>query len=942
MYVLSQILSIHMFKKLLIGIAVLLVLIVASAIVLPIVFKDDIIALVQDEANNNLNATLEFGDIGLSMFESFPDFTLSIENIKVTGHDQFEGVALADIEALKLSLDLMSVINGGKIQINSVGLVTPKLHVIVLKDGTANYDIAKETEDTIENEVEEEEVETESESGFNIGLSEYYIRNADIVYDDRAGGLYAHLVNFTHEGSGDFTQDDFLLETMTDADAIDFKMDGISYLNRTALDMKFDMNMNLPNMRFEFVENYVKLNALHLGFDGSVAMPDEEEGPIDLDITFETKETTFKSLLSLVPAIFMTDFEDIETEGKLALSGMSKGRMVGDQLPAFALDLTVNDAMFHYPDLPKAAENIDIDLHVKNPEGSDDNTVIDLNSFHVELANNPVDMTLHMRTPISDPFIDADIDMNMDLATLADVIPLDEGQAISGRVISDIQLKGNQSALDEERYQDFEAGGMLVMKDLDYKDPTLAYEILIKSCSLQFSPSTALLSEFDMVVGESDISLTGHVDNIVEWYVADSPLEGAFLMRSDHMNINEFMGESEETADETTETESDPESDGGVAEIPAGFDFDLNVSINELIYDNLNITDVNGQVVMKEEALNMKSLSMKMLEGALNMSGSYSTVNPVAPDFDVNMLISRWDIPSVYKYLDMAKKMAPVMENATGAFSSKMKMAGKLDQNMEPVLNTLDGGGKLTTHKVSLKNPPVLSKAADAIKYDGLKNMELDNVNVSFKFEDGRVAVEPVDYTIGKEIPSTFIGSHGFDGTLDYIWALDIPTKLMGGQATQVVSGLLSKASAATGVNAQMPERVKVNLDITGTSEDPKVTPRMAGTEGGSAADDLKGQAMDELNNKKDELENQAREEAEKAKAEAEAVARAEADKLKKDAEAAANKAKNDAKAKAEAEKKRLEEEARKKAEAEKKKAQDAAKKKAADAAKNRLRGLGK
>jgi len=931
-----------MLKKLLVGVVIVFVVIIASAIVLPIVFKDDIIALAQKEANNNINATLEFGDIGLSLFESFPDFTLTIEDIKVTGVDQFVGVKLADIEALKLSLDLMSVINGGKIQINTIGLVTPKFHVIVLKDGTANYDIAKATEEgeeEISEELEEEGVD--SDGGFSIGLSEYYIRNANIIYDDRAGGMYAHLVNFTHEGSGDFTQDDFLLETMTDADAIDFKMDGVTYLSRTALDMKFDMNMNLPNMKFDFVENYVKLNALNLGLDGSMAMPAEEGDPIDFDLTFETKETTFKSLLSMVPAIFMTDFEDIETDGNLALSGMAKGRMVGDQLPAFALDLTVSEARFQYPDLLKAAENISIDLHVKNPGGSDDNTIVDLNKFHVEFANNPIDMVLHMRTPISDPYIDVDIDMNMDLSSLADVIPLEEGQAITGQVISDIQLKGNQSALDEERYQDFEAGGSLVLKNLDYKDPTMAYQTLIKSCSLQFTPASAKLNEFDMMVGKSDISLTGHVDNIVEWYVADKPLIGAFDMSSKFMDINEFMGEEEASESSSNEAEAE-EASGGVAQIPAGFDFELDVAITELIYDNLNITNVYGEVLMRDQALDMTNLSMNMLEGELNMSGSYSTLNPVAPDFDLNLLISRWDIPSVYKYLDLAKKLAPVKENATGAFSSKLTMAGKLDQNMEPMLNTLDGKGKLTTHKVSLKNPPVLAKAADAVKYDGLKNMELDNVNVSFKFEDGRVAVEPVDYTIGKEIPSKFSGSHGFDGTLDYVWALDIPTKLMGGQATQIVSGLLSKASAATGVNAQMPERVKIDLDITGTSEDPKVTPRMKGTEGGSAADDLKGQAMDELNKKKDELENKARDEADKAKAEAEAKARAEADKAKKNAEATAKKAADDAKAKADAEKKKAEAAAKKKAEEEKKKAEEAAKKKAADAAKDRLKKLGK
>jgi hypothetical protein len=928
-----------MMKKILIGVLAFFLLIIAAAVVLPIIFKDDIIALVKEEANNNLNATIDFGDIGLSIFESFPDFTLTIENVKVTGIGQFVGVNLADIKALKLSLDLMSVISGEKIQINTIGLVSPNMHVIVMPDGTANYDITKPSEESSEP-AEDESTAEEGDGGFSIGLSEYYIRNANIIYDDRAGKMYAKLVNFTHEGSGDFTQDDFLLETMTDADAVTFKMDGVPYLNSTKLDMKFNLNMNLPNMKFGFDENYVKLNALHLGFDGWVAMPAEVGDPIDLDMTFETKETSFKSLLSMVPAIYLTDFEDVKTEGQLALSGSAKGRMVGDQLPAFKLDLMVDEARFQYPDLPKGAEKIAIDLHIQNPGGSDDNTVIDLNKFHVELAGNPVDMVVHMKTPISDLYIKAGINMNLDMASLADVVPLEEGQSITGKVISDIQMEGNQSAIDQERYQDFKAEGMLVLQGFDYKDPTLAYATVIEICTLSFSPQYAELSAFKMKVGKSDIGLTGRVENIVGWYVADQPLSGTFNFSSDLMDLNEFMTDDEAPAEESSDSETaTAEGSGGetsgVAEVPAGFDFTLNTSIKTLVYDNLDITDVRGKVIIRDQKLDMRELVMNLLKGSLSLSGSYATVNPLSPDIDVTMDIIGWDIPTTFEYLDMAKKMAPIMSSATGRFSTNMTMTGKLDQNMEPVMNSLSGGGKLQTASVTIKNPPVLAKAADAIKYDGIKDMTLENVNVTFTFENGRISIEPVNYVIGKEIPAIFSGSHGFDGTLDYVLNLDIPSKLMGGPATQIVSGLLSKASAATGLNAKMPERVKVDLDITGTTDDPKVTPRIAGTKGADAADDLKGKVLDELNKKKDELEDKAKAEVDKAKAEAEAKARAEADKVKAAADAKAN----ETKAKAEAEKKRLEDEAKKKVEAEKKKAEDEAKKKAADATKDKLKG---
>ena len=913
-----------MLRKVLLVVVSLIVLVIGSAIVLPILFKDDLIVLVEDQANANLNADVKFGDIGLSLLESFPDFTLTVDELSVIGREEFSGVALADIEELKLSLDLMSVINGGTIQVNTIGLVSPKLHVIVLEDGTANYDIAPSSE-------EEATEESTEETSFSLGLREYYIRNATLIYDDRSGDMYAELKNLTHEGSGDFTQDDFLLRTYTWVDELTFEMEGMNYLNRTELESDFDMNMNLPNMRFEFVENYVRLNALQLGFDGSVAMPDEETGPIDLDLTFNTTETTFKSILSLIPAIYLTDFLDVETAGSFALDGHAKGRMVGEQLPAFGLNLTVSDAMFHYPDLPKAAENIAIDLHVKNPGGSEDNTIVDLNKFHVELANNPVDMSLHMRTPISDPFIDANIKMNLDLESMKDVIPLEEGQSLTGQIESDINLEGNQSALDQERYADFHAGGSLKLSNFDYQDPELPYATLIEQMSLNFSPRYAELTQFDMKVGKSDISMTGRVNNIVEWYVANAPLSGQFNFSSQLLDLNEFMTEEGEEEQEDEEDES-----YGVFEVPAGYDFVLNTSIQKMIYDNLEIISTRGSVVMRDQKLSLDRLAMQLLDGSLTMSGFYATPNPVQPDFDFNLDVIGWDIPKTYEYVDMAQKMAPIMKYATGKFSSSMKIKGKMDANMDPLYNTLDGGGLLTTRNASIDKPPVLEKAADAIKYDGLKSFDIDDSEYEFRFENGRVVIEPSDFVIGKEIPSVIGGSHGFDQSLDYMLNLDVPSELLGGAANKAIGGLLSQVNSTAGTNASMPERVDVDLKIEGTSTDPKITPSIGGATAGSITDDLKDRAKDELNKKKDELENQAKEELDNAKADAEKKAREEADKAKQKAKNEADKAKN----KAEEEAKRRTDEAKRKAEAEKKRLEEEAKKKAAEEAKKKLKGL--
>src|SRR5690606_13596286 len=100
------------------------------------------------------------------------------------------------------------------------------------------------------------------------------------------------------------------------------------------------------------------------------------ENDMEMDLTFNTPENSFKSLLSLVPGVYRDGFEDIRTEGELAFSGAVKGKYSETTMPAFNLSLQVKDAMFHYPDLPTAVNNINVDLAVENKDGVIENTAV--------------------------------------------------------------------------------------------------------------------------------------------------------------------------------------------------------------------------------------------------------------------------------------------------------------------------------------------------------------------------------------------------------------------------------------------------------------------------------------------------------------------------------------------------------------------------------------
>ncbi len=117
-------------------------LLIILIILLPILFKDEIVQFIKDEANASLNAELDFGEVNLSLLSTFPKFSLEINDLTLTGVDEFEGIELVEIKQTNLKLNLWSVISGDQYEISSVGLVEPKIHVLVLSDGKANYDIA--------------------------------------------------------------------------------------------------------------------------------------------------------------------------------------------------------------------------------------------------------------------------------------------------------------------------------------------------------------------------------------------------------------------------------------------------------------------------------------------------------------------------------------------------------------------------------------------------------------------------------------------------------------------------------------------------------------------------------------------------------------------------------------------------------------------------------
>src|SRR5207244_9272129 len=128
---------------------------------------------------------------------------------------------------------------GGPIVVRTVELDQPRLRLIALEDGTANWDITKKTPEAAP--------QANAAKPMAISLRRFRITNAAVGFDNRQSKLKASLAGYSQSLSGDFSQSQVAVKTQADADTVSVTFAGIPYLNRVKLGLTADVQAALAH-----------------------------------------------------------------------------------------------------------------------------------------------------------------------------------------------------------------------------------------------------------------------------------------------------------------------------------------------------------------------------------------------------------------------------------------------------------------------------------------------------------------------------------------------------------------------------------------------------------------------------------------------------------------------------------------------------------------------
>lgn len=861
-------------KKVLKITAIVLVALIAILIIIPFAFKGKIVEKINSTVNNELNARLEFSDVNLSLLKSFPDLHLELSRLSLVGVDSFAVDTLIAFDKMQANLNLLSVF-GDEIKVRSVILEKPLINIIYLESGKANYDIAK-TDST-----QTEEDTISAESNFKMALKNFEIIDGTIIYDDMAYDMKATLTGVDYQMSGDFTADFTSLNNHLDIQSLTYEMEGINYLNNATVIADALVDADLIKYRFDLKENKIKLNEIDFLLDGFVEMPADD---IITDITYSTQKAGFKQFLSLIPAVYLTGYEDLKASGSLTAKGWVKGTYSNDSIPGFRADVAIENGKFQYPDLPESVDNVNVNLMAINYGREGYDMDIDISKLHLEMAGNPFDVKMNIRTSEFDVAVNGNFVGILNFNSLKDIIPLDSFN-IAGILKSDVSINGKMSDIENQRYENFKASGSIEMKDFFFKNDDLPMGMTINRALLAFSPQYIDLQNFDSKIGKSDMHLNGKVENYIPYTLSDEGvLSGSLGFSSRYLNVNQFMAE-EDKKTESNETDTIPLT---AFEIPANIDLRLNSKIETLVYDNIKINNVVGIITIKDQKATLENLKMNMLGGSLLMNGSYSAINIENPVVDFGLNISNLNIPETFKTFNIVQQLAPIAQKCQGFISSVLNISLQLDKNMNPLMNTINALGSLSSENIEVEGAKMFSGISSLLKNDKYKEVSLRDLKAAFSIENGNLNVKPFDINLAGNT-ATISGTQSLDKSIDFDIEMDIPRKQFGTSVNSLLNNITTQAQES-GFDIENKDVIEVVISATNTVTNPKFSIRPKGVKKESVKEQVKERVTEEVKETIEEKKQEVIENVDKKTAEIMKKAETEADRIRKAAKESGDK----------------------------------------------------
>ncbi|MGL2995280.1 hypothetical protein [Flavobacterium sp. TSSA_36] len=354
----------------------------------PIIFSDTIKEEVKKYANTKLEGELNYGDANLSFFKHFPSLTLTLNDVNLNGSIPFEKEKFVSAKEIAFGIDVSSLVFGKAIDIDQIIVTEGNINVKVDKNGQANYNVYKGSEQTSK--------KVEEKNNTALQLQKIEIINSKVVYDDQSTAIHLDLFDFNYIGKGDLASDVFDLYSKIAIAKMNFIYENEPYLMNKKVEGDLITKVNVNSLSFIFEQNNLNINRLLVDFKGKF---DFLKDGYNIDFNIKSKDSELYDLINAFPPKFITWLEKTEIKGKTDLLLTLKGKYITSEkiAPDLHLDLKVKDGFVNYNKSKFPVSNLNVDFKAKLQSLDPNQLLLDVNGISLNIEKEYLKAKWHSK-----------------------------------------------------------------------------------------------------------------------------------------------------------------------------------------------------------------------------------------------------------------------------------------------------------------------------------------------------------------------------------------------------------------------------------------------------------------------------------------------------------------------------------------------------------------
>ncbi|WP_298545881.1 AsmA-like C-terminal region-containing protein [uncultured Aquimarina sp.] len=487
-------------KRILLGLILVPILVIGSLMLYIQSNQSEIIKGEIAKLNKEHKGLISVGESELSLFSNFPYISIKVYDVKILETKEDNASVIMDVKDIYIGFNLWDMVKGDY-----------DIQSLVIEEGVFNIVIHENNTTNIQNSLASTS-ETETPST-NIHLKKIRFKSLDIHTLDEATNT--DVEKFMYAGTGGFSQKDSVIAGHIDTHfELNVIKDGdTTFIHNKHFEVHTDVIFNKYTGILDIQPSGIVMENGDFELEGSI----DTKNDVDLDLAIKGTKPNFDMLIAFAPTDVIPVLEKYRNAGEIYFNANIQGPANKGNRPFIKASFGAGKAFLENTKRAKKIDNMGFNGHFTNGKNRDASTMeFSLTDMTASLEKGEFAGSIFVKN-FESPEVNMQINSNFNLDFIAEFFELEQVQETSGEVSLKmnfhdiIDIDEPEKALEKLNQAYFTE---LIIKDLSLVAKELPAPLHDLNVHLVMNGKEATLNQFEMLMGNSDLSVSGFLSDL--------------------------------------------------------------------------------------------------------------------------------------------------------------------------------------------------------------------------------------------------------------------------------------------------------------------------------------------------------------------------------------------------------------------------------------------